>query len=79
MEFGARLDAWLKATGKTRRDLAKHCDVSYSAVCYWANVGQKGKTGTPPSNPNMTKVLEFFGVSMAEFYGRIPKTKRIAA
>lgn len=76
MELGARIEAWLKAKGKTRRELATFCDVTLSAVCLWLGKGDKHVS---PSHKNLQKIVEFLGVSLAEFYGRVPKAKRVAA
>ena len=71
MERGARLEAWLKAKGRTRLELATHCGVTTSAVCLW--IGGGGVT-----QANLNKIVEFVGVSMAVFYGRVPKAKKAA-
>jgi transcriptional regulator with XRE-family HTH domain len=72
MELGARIEGWLKALGRTRRELANACGVTTSAVCLWIGKGEKHVS---PSHANLQKIVEFFGLTMEQFYGPVPEPK----
>jgi transcriptional regulator with XRE-family HTH domain len=73
MDFGTRVIAWLKAKGMTQKDLAKAMDVSPGAVSAWVH------NEYAPSHANLNKIVTALGVTMVEFYGRVPKPKTAAA
>jgi transcriptional regulator with XRE-family HTH domain len=44
--------------------------ISGSAISYW-------ETGdTTPTQPNLEAVVKALGLTMAQFYGRVPRTKK---
>jgi len=69
MELSERIRAWRKARSLSQKDLARRVDVSDAAVSMW-------ETGeTEPTQDNLRSVVDAFGLTMASFYGRIPKPK----
>lgn len=69
MELSERISAWRKVRALSQRDLAKIVDVSAAAVAMW-------ETGdTEPTQENLRLVVDAFRLTMAEFYGRVPKPK----
>lgn len=71
MNLGARLAGWLKAKGKTPRQLAVSLGVTPAAVYFWIT-GQ-----TTPTQDNLAKAVEWLGITMEAFYGSIPKPKKL--
>lgn len=47
-------------------DVAKHCDVTRSAVAQW-------ETATEPSHANVAKLCDMLGISQSQFWGAVPK------
>ena len=71
MELGSRIEGWLNAKGRTRRELATYCGVTLSAVCLWVGEGK-------PTFANLQKIIAFFGLTPEQFYSSIPKAKKKA-
>ncbi len=69
-----RIGAWLRAKGLSQRQLAKAVGVTPSAVSYWLSK-DKRKRETPTTD-NLTKIVNVFGLTMPEFYGRLPAAKK---
>lgn len=72
MELGARIAHWIAYREISQAELAKAVDVSTSAVSLWVS----GKAS--PSQANLAKIVEKLDVTMARFYGPLPKLKTAA-
>lgn len=64
---GQRLFAWRIEKGLTQSQLAEACDVSKSAVSSWEN------GHSHPSHDHLNAAVDFMELTMAEFYGPLPK------
>ena len=73
MTLGERISAWRKSKDLTQQDLAEACAITVSAVSYWES------DDTSPSQKNLEAIVSRFGISMAQFYGPVPKPKRKAS
>ena len=73
MDLGPRIAAWLRVRNMTQSALAHECGVTPQAVTAWV------KHNASPSLKNLNAMLEAFGVTIQEFYGRVPKAKKDAA
>lgn len=73
MELGERLAAWRKFKDVSQGDVARALNISRAAVSQW----EEGDTA--PTQGNLQLVVDFFEVTMEEFYGPIPKTPKRAA
>lgn len=56
----------------TQRALAEAAGVTISAVSLWES------GGTTPSQDHLAKVVEALGLTMARFYGRVPRRREAA-
>lgn len=56
----------------TQRELARALDMSPAVVTNWV----KGEHA--PKQSSLEKIVDALGLSMVEFYGRVPKAKRVA-
>lgn len=74
-EVGRRILAWREAKGMSRRALADAVGVTPAAVYQWEGCGADQ---TSPSQRNLASAVDALGLTMAEFYGPLPK-KRAAA
>jgi len=72
MELSIRIAAWRKARGLTQADLAEAAGVTASAVCLW----EAGKSS--PSQSHLAAIVDRLGLSIARFYGRVPKARATA-
>jgi transcriptional regulator with XRE-family HTH domain len=76
MDLGSRIARWRVAKGLSRLELAQAVGVSAAAVYQWEGAAAKR---TSPLVSHLDKIVEVLGVSMVEFYGRVPpKPKRAA-
>lgn len=75
MNLNARIRAWREHLGLRVTDLAKQVGVSTAAVSQW----EREENGTAPSHDNLAAIASAFGLSMAEFWGAIPKAKKQAS
>ena len=73
MDLGLRIREWLRVTGLTQKDLAARVGVSPGAVSAWVN------GDSAPTHKNLELIVGAFGISIVDFYGRIPKTRRTKA
>lgn len=71
MNIGSRIKRWREARGLSRQDLAKAVGVTDAAVYQWEGTGETPKT--TPSLANLERVAEALGVTLAKFYGPVPK------
>ena len=68
LDLPRRIHLWRKAKSLTQLQLAERCEVHQTAVSQWEN-------GTAsPSQSNLQAVAKACNVTMAEFYGPIPKS-----
>jgi transcriptional regulator with XRE-family HTH domain len=67
MGIGIRIATWRRARGLTQADLAVAAGVTVSAVSYW----EAGKS--TPSHAHLEAIVARLGLTMAQFYGRLPK------
>jgi DNA-binding XRE family transcriptional regulator len=72
MDLGTRIAAWRKAKGLTQRTLADAAGVTVAAVSQWES---GGKHHCLPSQSSLSAVVERLGVTMEQFYGRIPRRR----
>ena len=73
MGIAIRIAAWRKARGLTQAAIARTVGVSVSAASLW----EAGLAN--PSQRNLEKIVEALGLTMARFYGPLPKRTRKAA
>lgn len=66
MEIGARIARWRRSRGLTQRVLAQAAGVTVSAVSLW-------ESGGSPSQSSLEAVVAVLGLTMAQFYGPLPK------
>ncbi len=74
MELGDRIAAWLRIRGMTQKALAKAVGVTPGAVTAWIKGDPSDRSH--PTQKNLERIVATFGLTMAEFYGAMPKTKR---
>lgn len=67
MDLAIRIATWRKHKRLAQRELAVAADVSTSAVCLW----ETGRCS--PSQRHIEAVVGALGVTMARFYGRLPR------
>lgn len=70
MDLGSRILAWLRARDMTQKALAAKVDVSPGAVTAWV------KNESDPTHKNLEAIVDALGLTMAEFYGPLPKVKK---
>lgn len=70
MDIGKRIAAWRALRGMTREELAELVGVSVAAVYQWEGTGE---SKTRPATDNLERIAEAFGLSLAEFFGRLPR------
>lgn len=75
MDLHSRIAAWRKAKGWSQGQLAKAIGVTTAAVSFWEGAGAEP---TAPSRKNLDKLVAVLGITIAEFYGDIPKAKSAA-
>lgn len=73
MDLGPRIAAWLRVRNMSQRALAHALGVTPQAVTAWV------RHNKPPTQKNLHAMTKAFGVTILEFYGRLPKAKRDAA
>lgn len=76
MELGERIEAWCKATGKTYQELADAAGVTVASVYQWIG---SGKTQTTPRHEHLVAIVEEFGATMEQFFGKVPPAKKSKA
>ena len=74
MDLSKRIASWRQFRGLSREQLASSVGVSVAAVYQWE--GSSAKSKTLPSTTNLAKIADAFDVSLAEFFGRVPKVNR---
>ena len=72
MTVGDRIAAWMKVKDVSPQQLAAGVGVTAAAVYQWLGTG---KSKTMPSQESLEGVVEFLGLTMEAFYGRIPKPR----
>lgn len=72
VDLPIRIASWRRAKGLTQREIATAAGVGVSAVSMW-ETGQ-----TSPSSAHLQAVVAKLGISMARFYGRVPKARVVA-
>jgi len=70
MDIGSRIARWRNVRGLSRQDLAKAVGVTDAAVYQWEGTGE---TKTTPSVPHLERVVKALGLTMGQFYGRMPR------
>lgn len=73
MTIGERISSWRRALGFTQAQVADGVGKSKSTVSQW-----ESDTQSPPLD-QLEALVEFFGVTMARFYGRVPRPRKKAA
>lgn len=59
----------------SRQELADNIGVTVAAVYQWEGCGGKSVT---PTVHNLDKLVDSLGITMAQFYGRVPRARRSA-
>lgn len=72
MDLGERIAAWRKVKRLSRGQLAERVGVSVAAVYQWEGTGE---SKTRPATDNLERIAEAFGLTLAEFFGRVPKAR----
>lgn len=72
MDLSIRIAAWRKARGLSQSVLAVAAGVTVSAVSKW----EAGAAA--PSQSHLTAIIDRMGLSMARFYGRVPRARAAA-
>ncbi len=70
MDLASRIASWRKLKGLSQRELAEAVGVSAAAVYQWEGTGE---SQTSPSQANLEALVEALGLTMARFYGKLPK------
>lgn len=74
MTLAERIRGWRQTReGLTQAKLAEGVGVSPAAVAYW----ELGRT--EPTHSNVAKLAAFFGITVADFWGKPPKVRRRGA
>ncbi len=73
MELGDRIREWREWKGWTQAQLADETGLSRASICQYEGAGEYHSS---PSQKALNSIVEALGVSMAKFYGPIPKRKR---
>jgi len=73
MDLSKRIASWRKFRGLSREQLASSVGVTAAAVYQWEGTGE---SKTLPRTANLAKIADAFDVSLAEFFGRVPKVNR---
>jgi transcriptional regulator with XRE-family HTH domain len=76
MDLGSRIAAWRTWKGWTQSQLADEAGVSRASMCQYEGAG---KYQTDPSQENLSAIVAALGITMARFYGRVPKPRKRAA
>lgn len=79
MEIGARIAAWRAAKGMTRQAFAKAVGVTVAAVYQWEGEGKSANHHTTPTLESLDKIVDALGLTIVQFYGRIPTAKKAKA
>lgn len=72
VELSERIALWRKAKGLTQAELAAAVGVTPAAVYQWEG---SGDSRTTPSVGHLEKLVGALGLTIGQFYGRVPKTK----
>lgn len=71
MDLSARIAAWRELSGRSHRDLAEAIELSPAAIYQWEG---SGDSITTPSLPHLEAFVAALGLTMEQFYGRIPSS-----
>lgn len=74
VELGTRIARWRRSKDLTPRQLAEKIGVSAAAVYQWEGTG---KSHTYPSIQNLEALVCALGLTMARFYGKLPKERPV--
>jgi transcriptional regulator with XRE-family HTH domain len=72
IEVGKRIAHWRVWRSWTPQDLAKAVGVTPAAVYQWEGTGE---SKVRPSLEKLEKVVDALGITMARFWGPLPKLK----
>jgi len=70
MDVGARIASWRKAKGLSQRELADAVGVTPATIYQWEGTG---RSRTNPTLTNLEAVARALGVTMARFFGVVPR------
>lgn len=76
MDTPARIKAWREVKEMTRQELADEVGVTVAAVYQWEG---SGGHITSPSVAHLEKIVSALKITMGEFYGRVPRTRKAAS
>ena len=65
-----RIKRWRVAKKLSQTQIAEGLGITVSAVSYWEGGGKKR---TSPSHENLARLVEFLGLTIPRFYGRLPE------
>lgn len=69
MELRERIAKWRHVMGVSQQELARTIGVTPAAIYQW----ESGETS--PRTSNLEHMVRVFGITMAQFYGRVPSRK----
>lgn len=76
MDLRTRIRLWREFKGWTQAKLAEQAGLSRASVCHYEGAG---KRQSDPSQAALNEIVTALGLTMAKFYGEIPKAKKRAA
>lgn len=71
VNLNERIRAWRKHFGVRVTELARQVGVSSAAVSQW----ERDEHGTQPSHEHLAAIANALGISMAEFWGAVPRRR----
>jgi transcriptional regulator with XRE-family HTH domain len=71
VELSERIKRWREDCEFTQAALAKRIGVSPSAVAQWEIAD-----GTEPTHQNVEKIADALGISVSQFWAKVPAAKR---
>ena len=71
-DVGRRIAAWRQIKGMSVLQLAKAVGLTAAAIYQWEGTGSHK---TEPSQDNLRRVVAALGLTMARFWGALPRSK----
>lgn len=74
--YAPRMRFWREYAGLSHDDLAAKCGVSVVAAKLWERDERGKNKGSPPNWDNLRRAVDAFGITLAEFWGPLPRGTR---